>query len=163
MRPWRRSLLASQLALCGCIGAEYTGSHSAGTMFPCIATKPGQLFESAHDYVVTESRLREAWGEPAEVTTRDDGSRRWTYYGSMRLNGILLLVVVVPLPLFVPVGRERVSVDFKDGSAVFGEAVASEELWQVFAGLHLHDGWTLKAEERAWSGVPEVSLQSGSR
>jgi hypothetical protein len=153
-------LLATPLT--GCIGLEYSGTHEGSTTSPCIATTPGVLFEGAHQFVATMEQVGRDWGPPSQISFDANGTERWTYYGPLRWNGVLLLAVVIPLPLFIPMGRERVSIDFRDGTAVFGEAVASEEAWQVFLGLHLHDGWTAKAGSREWSRIPQVRVTRAS-
>jgi len=159
----RRVSLAFMIPLSGCIGAEYYGTHYGSTTIPCAASTPGHLFEGALQFVATDEQVRRDWGDPSEVSFGDNGLERWTYYGSLRWNGLLLLAVVIPIPLFVPLGRERVSIDFRNGKAVFGEAIASEDLWQAFLGLHLHDGWTAKAGSRDLSQIPEVRVTRASR
>ena len=116
----------------------------------------------AIEYAATVEQVRRDWREPHEVSAREDGTERWTYYGTLCWNGLLLFAVVIPIPLLVPVGHERVSVDFRNGTAVFGEAIASEELWQAFLGIHLHDGWAAQAGSRQWSQIPETRLSRAS-
>ena len=97
------------------------------------------------------------------MTSLGDGTELWTYTGGLRWNGVLLFVVIVPIPLLVPVGRDQVTLRFRGGEAVFGEAIASDETWEAFVGLHLHQGWTAMAGGRDLSKIPDVDLGRESK
>ena len=156
-------LLALPIVATGCLGVAFTGNHYGTTSTPSVGSKPGHLLEVSNERVLAAADVRRAWGEPDEVTFRGDGSEIWTYRGGLRWNGVLLLVVVVPVPLLVPVGREQVSLTIRGGVAVFGEAIASEETWEAFVGWHLHRGWTASAGGRDLAKIPNVDLGRASR
>lgn len=156
-------LLALLAASPGCLGVAFNGNHYGSTSTPRISSKPGHLLEGSDAHAVSDTEVRRAWGEPDEITKPGDGSELWTYTGGLRWNGVLLFVVIVPIPLLVPVGREQVTLRFRGGEAVFGEAGVSEETWEAFVGWHLHRGWTATAGGLHLSKIPDVDLGRASR
>jgi len=156
-------LLALLIAPSGCLGVASFGNHYGSTSTPRISRKPGLLLDGSDAHVVSDTEVRRAWGEPDEVTRPGDGTELWTYVGGLRWNGVVLLVVFVPIPLLVPVGREQVTIRFRSGEAVFGEASASEETWEAFVGWHLHRGWTAMAGGLNLTRIPDVDLGRESR
>lgn len=157
-------LLALLIASPGCLGVVYNGNHSGSTSTPVIGSKPGLLLDGSAAHVVfSDTEVRRAWGEPDEVTNLGDGTEQWTYVGGLRWNGVLLLVVIVPIPLLVPVGRAQVTIRFRGGDAVFGEAIESGETWEAFVGWHLHRGWTATAGGPNLEKIPNIDLGRASR
>ena len=156
-------LLALLTASSGCLGVAFTGNHSGSTSTPRIGRKPGHLMDGGDAHVLSDTEVRRAWGEPDEVAKPGDGSELWTYTGGLRWNGVLLFVVIIPIPLLVPVGREQVTLRFRGGEAVFGEAIVSDETWDAFVGWHLHRGWTAMAGGRDLAKIPDVDLGRASR
>jgi hypothetical protein len=146
----------------GCVGIAYYGAHEGSVANPSAASVPGYLFKGSKGHVATADQVRRDWGPATEIESRGDGVERWSYYGAMRWNGVLVFAVVLPIPLLVPVGRERVSIDFRDGVAVAGDAITSEELWSAFLGLHLHNGWTAEMKSRDLPEMPSVQLEKAS-
>jgi hypothetical protein len=65
------------------------------------------LADSSSPRVAKES-LKARWGEPDLIRTVDSGTERWDYAFGYRWNGVGVLAVIVPLPLFLPVGREHI-------------------------------------------------------
>lgn len=62
--------------------------------------------------------VRANWGEPSEIHRgRADGEEVWVYEFSPLVVGAVPCVVV-PLPLFLPNGKESVSLTFKNGRVV---------------------------------------------
>ena len=57
------------------------------------------------------------WGKP-DVTTADQGIDIWTYHNGFKWVGGSP-VVLIPLPLFVPVGTEKIHFGIKSESVVF--------------------------------------------
>jgi hypothetical protein len=151
-------LLALLIASPGCLGVASFGNHSGSASTPQISSKPGHLLEGSAAHVVSDTEVRSAWGEPDEVTSLGDGTEQWTYVGGLRWNGVVLVVVFVPIPLLVPVGREQVTIRFRGGESVFGEAIGSEETWEAFVGWHLHRGWTATAGGLNLARIPDVDL-----
>jgi len=156
-------LLALLTASPGCLGVASFGNRSGSTSTPQISSKPGRLLEDTASHVVTDTEVRSAWGEPDEVTSLGDGTERWTYVGGLRWNGVVLVVVIVPIPLLIPVGREQVTFRFRGGESVIGEAIGSEETWEAFVGWHLHRGWTAMAGGLNLEKIPDVDLGRPSR
>jgi hypothetical protein len=160
---FRTLLLALLTASSGCLGVVLFGNHHGSTSTPQISSKPGLLLEGSDAHVVSDSEVRRAWGEPDEVTKLGDGTERWTYVGGLRWNGVVLVVVFVPIPLLVPVGREQVTIRFRGGESMFGEAIGSEGTWEAFIGWHLHRGWTAMAGGQDLARIPDIDLGRESR
>lgn len=58
------------------------------------------------------------WGEPASREIDSDGISVWTYPNGLKWVGGSP-VVVVPLPLFIPSGKEKIQFGIKEGQIVF--------------------------------------------
>ena len=140
----------------GCVGAAYLGSHHGEVEFPSVGADVGDLSEGDAKHVATAEVVRRNWGAPDRVETRADGTERWSYYGPLRWKGLLIYAVVLPIPLLVPVGRERASIVFRDDVAVSGDAIASAERWEIFAGYLMHEGWTTRMGRDPIEGMPEL-------
>lgn len=65
----------------------------------------------------TASFLLSKWGEPDEQSTSGEAVAKWTYYDGMKWVGASP-VVILPLPLFVPIGRERISFSIEGNDVI---------------------------------------------
>ena len=107
--------VAASMALQGCIGvgAWTLGSRSESSDRPHFDQTRGSvnLHNKAEATVTTASALRELWGEPDRVVANDEGSGEWIYKTSgFRWSGLVLLVVIIPLPAMIPTGSQYVSI-----------------------------------------------------
>ena len=157
-----RFLILAAAAESGCVGAAYYGTHCGSIENPSATSTPGHLFKGSAGHVATADQVRQDWGAASETQTCGDGVERWTYFGAIRWKGVLVFAVVLPIPLLIPVGRERVSIDFRNGVAVAGDAITSEELWSAFLGLHLHNGWTAEIKSLDLPDMPSPQLEKAS-
>lgn len=68
--------------------------------------------------------LEEHWGKPARLvpSSAQGGGDIWTYRFGCLWSGVVA-VVVLPIPLALPVGRERVSFLVQDGRVVSAKVV----------------------------------------
>ncbi|MBX3235247.1 MAG: hypothetical protein KF814_03765 [Nitrospiraceae bacterium] len=122
---WPQILLSVLLiTLQGCVGlgAWTLGTRTSmednqaiqptrGTVAP-RKTTPEPIIVSATD-------LQTHWGKPDEITTRKDGSEEWIYkIDGLRWSGMVLYVVIIPLPAMVPVGSQYLSVLMDHGQIV---------------------------------------------
>jgi len=71
----------------------------------------------------THAWLESHWGEPAAITPApgQDGGELWTYKFGLNWNGAILYVIIIPIPLEVPVGRERIQLLVRNGRVISGE------------------------------------------
>jgi len=97
--------------------------------------------------IVTKEQLQAAWGMPDEVQTVSDGER-WTYRTRLRWNGLWGLILVVPVPLLAPTGREAMIVEFSGDTVQTVEAryQVSRELGCGLVLMH-GGGWSCSAGE----------------
>ena len=114
-------LITASLILQGCIGvgAWTLGSRTESTDRPKVDRTRGSI--DLHKAAVegnlkTGADLRALWGEPDRVALREAGKEEWTYKTSgWRWSGLILYVVVIPLPAMIPVGSQYVSFLIHDG------------------------------------------------
>ncbi|EEF61513.1 hypothetical protein Cflav_PD4191 [Pedosphaera parvula Ellin514] len=96
--------------------------------------------------VYTATWLENHWGRPARITHVgvDSQTEVWTYKFDIIWNGVTP-VLLVPIPIILPVGREQIQFVLQDGRVVS----AKEHKEQSFGGAYglsaaLHDKfWTL--------------------
>lgn len=66
--------------------------------------------------VTSAAELRSQWGEPDRIESRQDGTEDWAYKtAGFRWSGVILYVVILPLPAMIPVGSQDVSFLIHDG------------------------------------------------
>ncbi len=96
---------------------------------------------------VTKQQLKEAWGAPdnIEVANRIE---RWSYKTNWRWNGFWGIFVVVPVPLLIPTGHEKMIVEFSDDLVKCVEVhyQVGHELGCGFVPIH-GGGWTCSSGE----------------
>lgn len=63
---------------------------------------------------MASAQLLEKWGEPDSRSESPEGIELWNYNAGLRWAGAYLLVVIIPLPLGVPVGRNHVTFLIQD-------------------------------------------------
>ena len=124
-------ILAVSLLTQGCIGVGLFGRKTETLDSPRIA---GTGIENVFDYhgfehgsrIITVDQLRTDWGDPLSITPASTGCQEelWTYEFGRIWCGIAPLLVV-PVPLVVPVGRQKVVFFLKDGQAIKAEVTNS--------------------------------------
>jgi hypothetical protein len=127
--------LAVMTAACllsqGCVGIAIKSSTTKEFGQPRIATRPsiGAVSEAGvGDTKVTATWLREYWGEPATIrsVSPQTQTERWTYKFSPMWYGIMPCVVI-PVPLYLPLAKERVVFMLKEGCVVSARVVTSHD------------------------------------
>ena len=85
-----------------------------------LGTRRGNLMAYADPgcQPCTEEFLRRTWGEPSSRITDETGTSVWTYNNGIKWVGGSP-VVLIPLPLFVPSGKEKILFGIKDGRILF--------------------------------------------
>ncbi len=114
-------MIAMSLTLQGCIGvgAWTLGSRIESNDRPKIDQTTGSidLHKAGGDgNLQTGADLRAQWGAPDRVASSEAGKEEWIYKtDGLRWSGLVLYVVVIPLPAMIPVGSQYVSFLIHDG------------------------------------------------
>ena len=126
----------------GCVGIGALKTHTETFQDPtlfdtaCVkglrSTDSSQVVSNAY----TAAWLKTHWGEPKSIrhagATDLDGV--WTYKFGPDWNGIVV-VVLAPIPIALPVGRERVQFVLREGRVIAGKQTKSQLLGKGF-GLY---------------------------
>lgn len=123
MRKCRHVVTWATLALLlqGCVGlgAWTLGSRIESSDHPSIKQARGVIDVrkgQPEGPLQTAPDLRAQWGEPDRVEALGAGSEEWIYKtDGLRWSGLILYVVIVPLPAMIPVGSQYVSFVIHDG------------------------------------------------
>ncbi|MFO0717347.1 MAG: hypothetical protein U0233_10755 [Nitrospira sp.] len=105
----------------GCVGlgAWTLGTRTESSEQPKIEQIRGAINLRKADTdtdLKTAGELRTRWGEPDQIEQRDDGKEEWIYStGGLRWSGMVLYLVIVPLPAMLPVGSQSVSFVVHEG------------------------------------------------
>ncbi|MCC6967059.1 MAG: hypothetical protein IT391_12365 [Nitrospira sp.] len=106
----------------GCVGlgAWTLGTRSESSDHPKIDHTRGAVdlrhSETTDVPLKTATDLQTHWGKPDEIESREDGREEWIYKtDGLRWSGMVLYIVIVPLPAMIPVGSQYVSFLIHDG------------------------------------------------
>ncbi len=130
--------MAAILMLQGCVGlgAWTLGTRSESSDHPKIDRVRGTIDlckAGTEADLKTAGELRTQWGEPDRIESRDDGKQEWIYKaGGLRWSGMVLYLVIVPLPAMIPVGTQYVSFLVHDGQI----EQATRRDWAFKAGAY---------------------------
>lgn len=108
-------------ALHGCVGlgAWTLGTRTESSDHPKIDQVRGTIDlqkSGTETDLKTGKEIRTQWGEPDRIESREDGKEEWTYKtGGLRWSGMVLYLVIVPLPAMIPVGSQGISFLVHDG------------------------------------------------
>jgi hypothetical protein len=143
MSVWKARVMAKLvpvLAAClltpGCFGFVVNRTRTETFKQPWIADRPSISAVSTNysTDVPTAVWLQEHWGKPASIrrVSTQGPAERWTYKFRVAWCGIVPCVIV-PVPLVLPLAREKVVFFVREGQVVSAEAVkghASGVFWQ---------------------------------
>lgn len=142
-------LISAALTLQGCIGvgAWTLGSRSDSSDHPKIDQARGSIDVQKVGLagnITTATQLHAQWGEPNQVEPHDTGKEEWIYKtNGFRWSGVVLYVIIVPLPAMMPVGSQYVSFLIHDGQIESATRVD----WAFKAGAYcgffgmMYGGW----------------------
>ena len=117
-----QSVIAATLLTQGCVGIV-TRHMETKTFEPAIVEKKPATYsvcqrseESGSVESPTGLWVKQSWGEPSKVrrVTRPTEDELWTYNFDHKWCGIMPCVIV-PVPLLLPVGTERVIFHIREG------------------------------------------------
>lgn len=141
--------LAVALMLQGCVGfgAWTLGSRSEPGAHPRIGQRKGTIdvrTGQSEGTLKTATELRAQWGEPDRIQSSEPGTEEWVYKtDGLRWSGLVLYVVIIPLPAMIPVGSQYVSLLIHDGQI----ESATRRDWAFKAGVYcgffgmMYGGW----------------------
>lgn len=131
------------LLLQGCVGVMFSGAKTETLKQPTVGEKPS--IDSVHGThrapETIAALLRERWGEPFSISTASPSSdgEYWTYRFGPVWYGVIPCVVF-PIPLVLPLGREKCIFYVRDGNVVSVEIVKCDLVGGVCASLVGPDG-----------------------
>lgn len=141
--------LAVAMMLQGCVGfgAWTLGSRSESSAHPKIDQRRGAIdlrTGQPDGAPKTAAELRAQWGEPDRIESSEPGTEEWMYKtDGLRWSGLVLYVVIIPLPAMIPVGSQYVSFLIHDGQI----ENATRRDWAFKAGAYcgffgmMYGGW----------------------
>jgi hypothetical protein len=111
---------------------------------------------------VNTEHLIHALGEPDEVVSLGPGREQWRYRTGLRLHGVALLLIVVPIPLLVPTGVHDTYVVTEQGTVLQIRGSLNSDLARI--GCIFGTLAALSAEEGCFArrGRPPSRLAVGS-
>lgn len=142
-------LIIASLTLQGCVGlgAWTLGSRVESSDRPKIDQSRGVIDVhkvGGEGTLKTATDLRAQWGEPDSVESREAGKEEWIYkINGLRWSGVVLFVVVIPLPAMIPIGSQYVSFLIHDGQI----ERATRRDWAFKGGVYcgffgmMYGGW----------------------
>jgi hypothetical protein len=134
-----RSIALSGLLMAS-LGCGYMAQVNKKVEYQTVALGPrrGDLWKYAEAGcpTCTEAFLKSNWGEPSSRAVDETGTDVWTYHNGLKWVGASP-VVLIPLPLFVPSGKEKIQFGIKNGQITF---VKHETVRRMFLYLPIaHD------------------------
>lgn len=119
----------------GCVGIGVQKTQNQDYPNPQISTRACALglkyhgAERVDSSTYTAAWLQEHWGKPSRITRDETGSQTetWTYKFGPIWNGVTP-VVLVPVPLIVPVGREQIHFVLQDGHVVSAKSHTEQSI-----------------------------------
>ena len=143
------SAFAACLLVQGCVGVMFPGARTETLSKPVVSEQAS--LDGVHaaytEPQLTVVTLKERWGEPAVITpaaASPDGEL-WTYKFGPVWYGVIPCVVV-PIPLVLPLGKEKAIFHVRDGNVVSAELIKCDLVGGACASLVGPDG-------RPWAGV----------
>jgi hypothetical protein len=131
----------------GCIGGTVLYTNSVDLPAPTLVH--GAVVSTGDKPGLAAADLKESWGPPAKIEHVSAHEERWIYNGpEKRWGGVILALVVLPLPLCVPVGHERATMLVRDNVVVQATVEVDDESG-TWCGL-------------VWSGGPCGELKVGA-
>jgi hypothetical protein len=130
------------LTLASCFAVDVLGDQVGHVRQPVVSPMRHVIRKNDEPFPTSElSRVLEWWGEPDERSTRPDGSETLTYYDGVRWNGLVLFVIILPIPLVIPVGHDYLELDVVNGMVVAARTTCDVSLMEAYLGVPLHGMW----------------------
>ncbi len=141
MRTMLRFLMLS-VALAALTGCGYMVQVNKKVEYTTVAlgTRRGDLWKSAaRDCpACTEAFLKSNWGEPDARMVDEAGTTVWTYHNGLKWVGASP-VILIPLPLFAPSGKEKIQFGLKEGRIVFVKHLTTRRMFLYLPAVNEND------------------------
>ena len=122
MRRFLVLLLCSSTLLQGCVGVMLHYPVSVETENPELDTRSNMTGAESLAEPIPLSEFVGLWGEP-DV----EGDDYVVYYRDTLWAGAIFMLLIVPVPVMAPIGRERIELAVQDGMVVRATAVDDRE------------------------------------
>lgn len=110
---------------------------------------------TTNSIVYTPDLLREYWENPDLVSHGRGSEEIWTYKSRLIWKGVIPFVII-PIPLILPVAKEKVCLTLRDGHVVSASTITSRTAGGTFGLYQSPDGnvgWGVKS----WNDEPSDS------
>ncbi len=111
------ALLVGSLFGCAGVMVIVRGSSDFQLEKPAFASQR-TLSSNYPGLPATAEHFLRDFGEPDEVLALGPRREQWRYRTRLRFHGVALLLIVVPLPLFIPTGFHNTYVEIEQGIVV---------------------------------------------
>lgn len=125
-----------------CLAIDVIGDQRGQLKVPVVSPMRHVIRSNPETVPTTSvSQVLEWWGAPDEREVDASGVEHLTYYDGIRWRGVLLFLVIVPVPLVIPVGHDVVELEVADGMVRSARTQNDVSRWEAFFGWPLHGMW----------------------
>jgi len=131
-------LLVITFSLPGCgIGAAIIGNQGTSIINP-VPSRQGKRLDPrpAVDPWIRTDDLIKTWGSPDKIIKIRNNVEKWEYRFGSRWNGIILEIIILPLPLILPVGYDYVEFTVENNWVTNVRTKNQESLLIIGCGLY---------------------------
>lgn len=93
----------------GCVGISNIKSVEKEDMTKLYSTRGYMSYSGDNNY--TSSEVISLWGEPDKILIKKN-SEYWIYNREVAISGILIWVIIIPIPLIIPTGHRTTTLIF---------------------------------------------------
>lgn len=108
------------IMISGCVGISNIKSVKKEDMTQLYSTKGYMSYFGDNNY--TSSEVISLWGEPDKVFIKNN-SEYWIYNREVAVRGILIWVIIIPIPLIIPNG-------YRTTTLVFNKETVSKVIYE---------------------------------
>lgn len=144
--------------LSSCVGASVYSPNEVRMPNPSFGySNSNTIYPNADGPALTAAEWKQAFGTPDETRRVSDVEERWTYSGDERLWKGVIVYALIPIPLCIPIGHERLTLVVRDDKVVEATVVKFDE-WSFTYGVTfgMCDGFGVGAEKIEWD-LPDES------
>jgi len=104
----------------GCVGISNIKSVEKKDMTQLYSIRGHMSYSGDNNY--TSSKVISLWGEPDKILTKKN-SEYWIYNREVAISGILIWVIIIPIPLIMPTG-------YRTTTLVFNKETVSKVIYE---------------------------------
>jgi hypothetical protein len=126
----------------GCVGLGVIKTQSETFHDPFVGCQPGVYAlapRQTNTVVYTDSWLKANWDTPTSIkhTGAGDQDEIWVYKFGLAWNGVVP-IVLIPIPLVLPTGKEQVQFALHQGHVISGTQCRSHSAGGAFGFTFFH-------------------------